>query len=284
MADTYKVLVNEKQFLTFLDKLGDIFPNETYFINTAFRSKKLTDEERKMLGARAREIYLTKTIRGSDNNRVNSENALQKMYELEVPIKCLTFNKGTENEISLPQRAMTTFICCNPSDERKVALMHLAAVNDIQKNIILSNDGGVDGKNQLAHTNSDFRAERMKCNRTKWIDFDIDITNIEEISRKVVANVIRTAVKTKELCLEPLKKNIFKNPKGFIIQTAGGVHVLIDKNCLCGNPTIFCEELERWLETGGCEIKEIDFKSGPCMIPCPGVLMYDEWVVTWEEL
>lgn len=276
MADTYKVLVDEKQFLTFLDRLGDIFPNETYLINTAFRSKKLTDEERKLLGARSREVYLTKTIRGSDNNRVNSENALQKMYELEVPIKCLTFNKGTENEISLPQKAMTTFICCNPSDERKVALMHLAAVNDIQKNIILSNDGGVDGKNQLAHTNSDFRAERMKCNRTKWVDFDIDIENLENLDRDMIKN----------LYIKPFFKETktFVNLNGMVVSTAGGFHVLVDKNCIKANPKEFANSLATYLTYKGYEIKEIDFKAGPCMIPCPGILMYDKWVVTWEKL
>jgi len=276
MADTYKVLVDEKQFLTFLDRLGDIFPNETYLINTAFRSKKLTDEERKLLGARSREVYLTKTIRGSDNNRVNSENALQKMYELEVPIKCLTFNKGTENEISLPQKAMTTFICCNPSDERKVALMHLAAVNDIQKNIILSNDSGVDGKNQLAHTNSDFRAERMKCNRTKWVDFDIDIENLENLDRDMIKN----------LYIKPFFKETktFVNLNGMVVSTAGGFHVLVDKNCIKANPKEFANSLATYLTYKGYEIKEIDFKAGPCMIPCPGILMYDKWVVTWEKL
>lgn len=276
MVDTYKVLVDENQFLTFLERLGDIFPHETYLINTAFRSKKLTEEERKQLGARNREVYLTKTLRGSDGCRVNTENALQKMYELEVPLKCLTFNKGTENEITLPQKAMTTFICCNPSDERKVALMHVASVNDIQKNIVLANDGGVDGKNQLAHTNSDFRAERMKCNRTKWIDFDIDIENIESIDRNIV----------KDQYIKPFFKEAktFVNLNGMVVSTNGGFHVLVDKNCIKGNPNEFAKSLATWLTNKGCEVKEVEFKSGPCMIPCPGILMYDKWVVTWDEL
>lgn len=33
MTDTYKVLVDENQFLTFLERLGDIFPHETYLVN-----------------------------------------------------------------------------------------------------------------------------------------------------------------------------------------------------------------------------------------------------------
>lgn len=275
MSETYKVLVDENQFLTFLERLGDIFPYETYLVNTAFRSKKLTDEERKMLGARNREVYLTKTIRGSDGCRVNSENALQKMYELEVPIKCLTFNRGTENEIALPQKAMTTFICCNPSDERKVALKHLSAVNDIQKNIVLSNDGGADGKNQLAHTNSDFRSERMECNRTKWIDFDVDIENLEELDREEFKEYVRGFFR---------EASIFHNLNGMIVSTNGGFHVLVDKNCNKGNPGEFAKSLATFLTNKKGVVKEVAFKSGPCMIPCPGILQYNSWVVKWEEL
>lgn len=275
MSETYKVLVDENQFLTFLDRLGDIFPNETYLVNTAFRSKKLTDEERKQLGARNREVYLTKTIRGSDGCRVNSENALQKMYELEVPIKCLTFNKGTENEITLPQKAMTTFICCNPSNEIKVALKHIEAVTDIQKNIILSNDGGADGKNQLAHINTDFRAERMTCNRTKFIDFDVDIENIESIDRDEIKKHIKEFFKEAKL---------FVNLNGMVVSTNGGFHVLVDKNCIKGNPNEFAKTLATFATNKGCNVKEVEFKSGPCMIPCPGILQYGSYIVNWEEL
>lgn len=76
MANSYTVLSNEKVFISFLNRLGDIFPWETYFVNTAFRSKKLSEQEKKKLGARTREVYLTKYIRGSDDNRVDEETAL----------------------------------------------------------------------------------------------------------------------------------------------------------------------------------------------------------------
>lgn len=275
MNETYKVLVDENQFLTFLDRLGDIFPYETYLVNTAFRSKKLTDEERKQLGARNREVYLTKVIRGSDGCRVNTENALQKMYELEVPVKCLTFNRGTKDEISLPQKAMTTFICCNPSDEKKVAIKHKKEVIEIQDNITLSSDGGVDGKNQLANTNSDFRAERMKCNRVKWIDFDIDVENIEELNREEFKEYIRGFFK---------EASIFHNLNGMIVSTSGGFHILVDKNCNKGNPNEFAKSLATFLTNKKGVVKEVEFKSGPCMTPCPGILQYNSYIVNWEEL
>ena len=273
--ESYKVLINEKSFISFLNRLGDIFPHETYFINTAFRSKKLTNDEKSKLGVRNREVYLTKYIRGADNNRVNEESAIQKMYELEVPYKALTFNKGTENETTLPQSAMVTFICCNPTDERKVAITHLESTNDILKNIIMTNDGGVNSKNQLAHHNRDFRSERMKCNRIKWIDFDIDIENIGDLNREEIKTVIKNCFKN---------HMTFNNVDGMIVSTNGGFHVLVNKECIKGNPYNFCTYLNITLSQIECKIKEIEFKSGCCMIPCVGTLQYGNFEIIYEEL
>lgn len=275
MSESYKVLVNEKSFISFLDRLGDIFPYETYFINTAFRSKKMTDEEKLKLGARNREVYLTKYIRGNNNNRVDEETALQKMYELEVPYKALTFNKGTEEEITLPQNAMVTFICCNPTDERKVAMLHLESTNDILKNLVMSCDNGAEAKKQLAHHNKDFRSERMKCNRTKWVDFDVDIENIDELNREDIKSTIGYCFRNHVT---------FSDINGMIVSTSGGFHVLVDKNCIKGNPHNFCTYLNITLSQMKCKIKEIEFKSGCCMIPCVGTLQYGNFEVVYEDL
>ena len=99
-SDRYVVIKNEKAFLTFLDRLGDIYPHESYLISTNFRSKKLTEEDKKKMKNNG--MYLTKYIRGNDNFRVNPEMALQRVYELEVPFKALTFNKDKENEFRVP--------------------------------------------------------------------------------------------------------------------------------------------------------------------------------------
>lgn len=275
MSESYKVLINETSFISFLNRLGNIFPNETYFVNTAFRSKKMTDNEKFKLGARNREVYLTKYIRGDINNKVNEENAIQKMYELEVPYKALTFNKGTEEEITLPQSAMVTYICCNPSDEIKVAVSHLESTNAILKNLVMSCDNGANSKNQLAHHNRDFRSERMKCNRTKWVDFDIDIENLEELNREDIKSTIGYCFRNHAT---------FNDANGIIVSTSGGFHVLVDKNCIKGNPHNFCTYLDITLSQMKCKIKEIEFKSGCCMIPCVGTLQYGNFEVTYEEL
>ena len=275
MSESYKVLINESTFISFLNRLGDIYPNETYFINTAFRSKKLTEKEKSKLGTRNREVYLSKYIRGSNNNRVDEESAIQKMYELEVPYKALTFNKGTEEEIILPQSAMVTFICCNPSIEEKVAMLHLESTNDILKNLVMSCDNGTEAKKQLAHHNKDFRSERMKCNRTKWIDFDIDIENLEELNREYIKSTISYCFRNHAT---------FSDINGMIVSTSGGFHVLVDKNCIKGNPKNFCDYLNIVLTQVSCKVKEVEFKSGCCMIPCVGTLQYGNFEVTYEEL
>ena len=245
MSESYKVLINEASFISFLDRLGDIFPNETYFVNTAFRSKKLNEKEKSKLGTRNREVYLSKYIRGSDNNRVDEESAIQKMYELEVPYKALTFNKGTEEEITLHQSAMVTFICCNPSVEEKVAMLHLESTNGILKNLVMSCDNGAEAKKQLAHHNKDFRSERMKCNRIKWVDFDIDIENINDLNREEIKHTIKQCFGNHQT---------FNNLDGIIVSTSGGFHVLVDKNCIKGNPHNFCTYLNITLSQIKCNI------------------------------
>ena len=122
-SDRYVIIKNEKSFLTYLDRLGDIYPHESYLISTNFRSKKLTEEDKKKMKNNG--MYLTKYLRGDDNCRVHPEKALQRVYELEVPFKALTFNKGKEDEFTVPQEAIVTFIACNPSNEIKVAMEHL---------------------------------------------------------------------------------------------------------------------------------------------------------------
>ena len=69
-----------------------------------------------------------------------------------------------------------------------------------------------------------------------------------------------------------------------IVSTNGGFHVLVDKNCIKGNPKEFAKTLATLLTNVGCEVKEVEFKSGPCMIPCPGILQYGSYVVKWDEL
>ena len=63
LQETYEIVRDENILKSFLKKLGaeDLSSLESYLVIMAFRSKKLDAAERTKLGARHREIYLTKT-------------------------------------------------------------------------------------------------------------------------------------------------------------------------------------------------------------------------------
>ena len=93
---------------------------------------------------------------------------------LKFPFKALTFNKGKENEFTVPQECIVSFIACNPSNEIKVAMEHLKATNDILVELAMSAHPEKINS-ELANINKYFRRERMKNTHHKWVDFDIDI-------------------------------------------------------------------------------------------------------------
>ena len=272
-SDRYVVLQNEKSFLSFLDRLGDIYPHETYLISTNFRSKKLSEEEKKKM--KSNKMYLSKHIRGSDNCRVNQEIALQRVYELEVPFKALTFNKGKDDEFTVPQKAIVSFIACNPSNEMKVAMQHLKSTNDILENLVL-NANTEKSHNELAHMNTDFRSERMKNTRHKWADFDIDLPKINvNNAREPAKSIIRDTFKNSKVLKNTLD--------GIIISTDGGFHILLNKDNIKDNPNKLNTELTKNLKQI-TEVKEATFKTGCALVPLPGSLQYGEFEVLWEDL
>lgn len=271
--DRYVVIKNEKTYLTFLDRLGDIYPHETYLIATNFRSKKLTEDDKKKMKKNG--MFLTKHIRGSDNNRVNPEIALQRIYELEVPFNALTFNKGKEDQFTVPQEYIVCYIACNPTNEIKVAMEHLKTTNDILANLACSKDNEK-SLNDLAHINSDFRSERMKNTRHKWADYDIDLPNvntgnIREQAKKIIKETFKNT------------KTVKNDPDAIIISTNGGFHILLNKDYIKDNPHNLKNELAKNLKQI-TEVKEVTFKTGPALVPLPGSLQYGDFEVLWENL
>lgn len=273
-TDRYIIIKNEKSYLTFLDRLGDIFPHETYLISFNIRSKKITEEDKKKMKCNLG-MYLTKYIRGAENNRVDPEIALHRAYELEIPFKALTFNKGKEEEFTVPQEFIVIFISCNPSNEIKVAMEHLKSTNDVLSNLACETNSEK-SRNDLTHINKDFRSERMKNTRHKWVDFDIDIPNINNNNiRGEAKNIIRDTFKNTK-CLK-------KDPDSIIISTNGGFHVLLNKEYIKDNPNKLSNELSKNLKKI-TEVKEVSFKTGCALVPLPGSLQYGVFEVLWENL
>lgn len=273
-TDRYVIIKNEKAYLTFLDRLGDIYPHESYLISTNIRSKQISEEDKQKM-KRCFGMFLSKYIRGSVNNRVDPEIALQRVYELEVPFKALTFNKGKEDEFTVPQEYIVSFITCNPSNEIKVAMEHLKSTNDILETLATS-ENPEKSRNDLAHMNRDFRSERMKNTRHKWVDFDIDIPNINNNNiREEAKTIIRDVFKN--------TKVLKKDPDCIIVSTNGGFHILLNKDYIKDNPNKLSNELTKSLKKS-IEVKEVSYKKGSILVPLPGSLQYGMFEVLWENL
>lgn len=272
MNSRYQIVADETILKNFLTALGvdELTRLESLLVVTSFRSKKLTDIERSKLGARNREMYLTKTLKVDRKGNFDYEGAVNKIYELEVPIRALTYHIGTPDEISLPQKALVCYICPNPSKEVDVAIDHMESTLDIVKNYIHASSKD-DSANQLAHHNTDFRSERSKLLNRKWVDFDIDMEypkENEEQIKGIIKDVIREAPE-------------LKNPKTLIVHTAGGFHILTKKDCLKGNPKNVCEAFIRKLDGYG-KVKEVDYKAAS-YVPLCGTTQYGNHIVTFEE-
>ena len=270
----YQIVKDEEHLKSFLSWIGiaELQTTESLLVNVSFRSKKLSDEERKALGARNREMYMTKQLRPSRNGKVDIEHCINKFYELEVPVRALTYNIGKPDQVSLPQGALVCYICPNPSLESDVAIEHLISTIDILKNYVHASDKA-NALDQLAHHNTDFRSERSRLVKKNWIDFDIDLE--DKLLTPIHTTIIRTVLT--EQCPE------LHNTHGFILNTSGGFHVLISKECLQGNPENICKKLSKELGEVAT-VKEVDYKSGGFYVPAPGTLQYGQHTVTFERI
>ena len=276
LTDRYNYKIVEdgnilKNFLKIITK--DLTPTQSIFVNSCFRSKKLTETERSSLGARSREIYLTKNLRLDKENKVDLERLVNKYYELEVPIRALTYQQG-DKRVSLPQHALLCYTCPNPSNEVDVSIEHMTSTLEIVKSYIHSNTK-FDVEKQLSHHNKDFRSERTRFVEKKWIDFDIDI-NFESDQLDTVKDLIKQTIHHAEQ---------LQNITGLLVRTSGGFHVLISKKSLRGNPYDIVKLLTTTLQTIVTEDNVVvEYKKGGFFVPTPGTIQYGRHLVTFEEL
>lgn len=273
LQETFEVVRDENILKDFLRKLGaDELSNlESYLVVAAFRSKKLSATEKSNLGARNREMYLTKNLKKHSNKPFDYEGAVNKIHELEVPVRALTFNTDTSEKVQLPQKALVCYIQPNPSKEVDVAIEHMESTLDIVKNYIHASDKE-NSANQLAHHNTDFRSERSTCMNKVWVDFDIDIPDSRTSDKKLAEDAIKKVLDDSFLC------------KKLLIRSAGGWHALVQKSGIHENPYNICKKLsQNILSASGILPKEVEYKSTG-YVPLPGTVQYGEHLVTFEEL
>lgn len=271
MAEFYKVIADIDELKYFYDKvLVKPEDGESIMICHSARAKRLTDEERKLLGTNRAEMFHTEVSKKRDNQEYTWIDFLALVSKFEV-------NKNaylTKANAVYPDKSLVNYIYMNPCSEAACAQDTLRQINVINKDLIDSalkgSTAGVkDSIWKLSTISNHIKAcHAQNPSRKVWIDFDIDID--ADFSQEIYDAVYKP---TNEL----FGKGFF-----FLIKTAGGVHALVKKEKLKFNPDLYTEAVEKQLESIGVKTKEVK-KNDNCMVPLPGTYQYGIPVVVLNK-
>lgn len=278
--ENYKVIANENILKSFLKDLGlfDLKVTESWTVQTAFRVKRFSDHERELLAKKSREVFMIKALKTDRKGSVNVEEIINRLYELEVPIRSCTYNIDTPEEISFPQSALVTYIAVNKTDEIEVAANHMKDVIQIFTNSLQC--GAVQHdyfRGLVARTNKDYRSERASCTINRFTDFDIDLKDATgyEVWR-MEAEAIRSKLKG------------FFGTGTLIVICTGGFHFLVPKTYIRENPKDICKKLkDAFKDLSSMRIKDIEYKGPQSYTPLPGTYQYgtnEDCIVNYEKL
>ena len=259
----YKVIADIDELKYFYDNvLVKPEDGESIMICHSARSKRLTDEERKLLGTNRAEMFHTEISKKRDDQEYTWTDFLALVSKFEV-------NKNaylTKANAVYPDKALVNYIYMNPCSEAACAQDTLNRINVINADLINaalkgSAAGVKDSIWKLSTISNHIKAcHAQNPSRKYWIDFDIDCKDIDEKGISAIKEAVKLYVDAKNFVL---------------IRTAGGVHLLIKKEFMKFNPNYLCASLVKALE--GYEVPEIK-KNDNCMVPLPGCYQYGEIV------
>ena len=270
MSEFYKVIADIDELKYFFDNvLEKPLDGESIMICHSARAKKLTDEERKLLGTNRAEMFHTEISKKRNGEDYLFEDFLSLVSKFEV-------NKNaylTKTHAWYPDKSLVNYIYMNPCSEAACAQDTLERINVINKDMISaalkgSAIGVKDSVWKLSSISNHIKAcHAQNPARKIWIDFDIDCLNLDGAGIDIIK---KTTLK------------YFKQEDTVLIKTAGGVHVLVKHNALKFNPNIYCKEIEDALNK--YDVPEVK-KNDNCMVPTPGCYQYGNVVrvIRWTK-
>lgn len=267
----YKIVADEAEMKWFFDHvISEPRPEETYMVCLSARSKKLTEDERKVYQLGRGEMMRTELIRrkGKDWNF--------NIYK-QAPYK-YNCNKNamlTKAGLPYPEKCLVCYAYVNPSDELNCVADTFEFYNRIMKELLESykkgsKDGVDDHLEKLPKIFEHLRScHATNLSRRVWRDFDCDLSkDVKESApnRLFVYNKIREAL------LEFYGKGNF-----IIVETTGGYHCLVNVAAMKSNPHDFIKLLiSKTDESAFDEVKLTE--AGSQFIPLPGTLQYGNLV------
>lgn len=290
MEGSYKIVIDDDEMRWFFDyMLVEPTDGESYMVNLSARNKKLTADERIEFQLGRSEMMKTEVVRKHGGKWLYDFFA-EKLYGYE----CNKLGMLTKNNKPYPDKALVAYAYLNPSSERLVATDTIAYAQQIKDELIDSyakgSKGGVENQiYKLSKMGDHWKScHAINPSRRCYIDFDIDCDlsqyleyfNCSSYGSYLKLNccpVLGNYDDWQKL-YDQLKAVIEeKFPKGsyFIVQTSGGLHIVVKKEFLKFNPVEFIDLIEsKWLKANSISYDEI-VKNDNLMIPIPGTRQYN---------
>lgn len=288
MAECYEMVADENELKWFFDHvLFKPLITEAYSMVFVSRHKKLSEEEKKIIGLSSEEseFLSVQTVRSPKVSLEGTqkpwtfENFLRHVYRFNVDKRAYTTSIGSP----LPSKSLSIIFYVNPCNNLKVWEEVDQKVNMARNTVLTAVFNQRDPNSMLpqfqcfGNVEDHIKHARAKCKGSVyWMDFDIDVPawfkpmdKAEESVRfmnfadehpsmtcgdivKEWSKFIEKRNKYYNSLLEKLN-NRFGKGKYVIVDTSGGYHVLVRTYSIRSNPHDFCKEVEEIYKQGVAE-------------------------------
>lgn len=231
MDDHYSLVYSEEEMKKFYDLLAPLQERESYFFTLAARPKGMSEEERAELDMPHSEMFYPEVMKQGRKSSYTFFDFAKHVYKFECNRRAFL----TNNYRTYPDNSLIVYFDPNPCDEVACIYDYVNYVSTLNKELIDAvSKGSKAGMNEqmmkIANSSSHLQACHPNHHARKlFTDFDFDINDLANptYSRTKIEDIIRKVAKCYFL------------DDFYMIQTKGGVHVLVRNEAITFNPQDF---------------------------------------------
>lgn len=237
----YELIHNEREIRKFYDILGELLPEEAYFLSMSARNKYLTEDERKMYELGRTEMFARKLVK-----RNSFEIFMRTVRSFEVAYGGYL----SRGNVPLPQKCLVVYANVNPVSGRKALQEFYSKTTQLLFDLSTSKEA----ESKLSSLDTELLNCYQRAKGTKSlidIDFDVPKGGFDLVQRFV--QQMRTAGVTTH-----------------VIETKSGYHVLLVRKDIKFNYVAVVNELHQEAVTRFGHAEAVVNKNE--MVPLPGTM------------
>lgn len=273
--DFYNILVDEKELEWFFNNVvsrpSDL---ESYLVCISARNKKLSPEEKIKFNLGRGEMMREEIISPKGKDKTWNFNIFKSaIYKYNCDKRAMITRTG----LFYPDKCLVCYFYPNPSSEIKVVESVVNKSNEIKSQLMDSvlkhSEGGIiEQLRKLTTISKHMKSVHASAlSRKIYIQFDFDFR--EDLKEN------KEAIKEARSIILCCAKHYFGIKNYFLIRTAGGYHLLVKKETLRFNPSIFIDDV---IENYSFTFAEV-VKTPQEFLPLPGTIQYNKIIVRVEN-